>query len=693
MGEVYLAEHVHMGRKAAIKVLLPELSSKADVVARFFNEARATGLLKHPGIVEILDCDVHPSGRAYIVMEYLPGESLGEYLGRVGSFEKCPAVGAAIAGQIAGALAVAHEKGIIHRDLKPDNVLLTPAAGGGTPTRVTVKILDFGIAKLVGDDTGTMRQTRTGSLLGTPLYMSPEQCRGAGRVDHRTDIYSLGCILFESMAGRPPFIREGVGDLIVAHVSQQPAELAELIPSVSPVLSQLVKRMLAKDPAQRPPSMVDVVAEIAGFLGVPPAGFSAVIPLPENLPIRIAGARALTTSVTTAHRSEGGGRTQAMASSGATTAIASASGRTQVLAESATSGAGASSRAQTLVARAEAEAESDGHADLDADADADADGEADGDGGGDGDAVPDSPAPRRSSFGPGRAVALLVVAAIVGGGVFLSIQRWGSGFSTGQPPSRERETTGTRQTRPPERPPDPADLAAIAPFLQTGLEPAFPDSCRTHDGESTHALALAAQDLAPGASAAQRARGLAGLAAVPETSTERWMIAARATLAADAQRAEPASARAVSLCAASAVAQNLRGNTLQMLQQIAPAEAAYAEAARLAPTYLAPRFNLGLLRLRSDDARAALAIFDQVLRANPDYPNIHLVRADAYRRLGDRTQATAELDQQVKSQPENGDGWLQLGRALQAHDSPRANEAFCRAKALGQSDAVALCSR
>jgi tetratricopeptide (TPR) repeat protein len=206
-----------------------------------------------------------------------------------------------------------------------------------------------------------------------------------------------------------------------------------------------------------------------------------------------------------------------------------------------------------------------------------------------------------------------------------------------------------------------------------------------------HALALAARDLAPGASAAQRAHGLAGLAAVPETSTERWMITTRATFPDDAQRAEPASARAVSLCAASAVAQNLRGNTLQMLQQIAPAEAAYGEAARLAPTYLAPRFNLGLLRLRSDDARAALTIFDQVQRAKPDYPNIHLVRADAYRRLGDRTQATTELEQQVQSQPDSGDGWLQLGRALQAHDRQRANAAFCRAKALGQSDAVALC--
>src|SRR5262249_53040048 len=175
MGEVYLARHRHIGRDAAIKVLLPELSQNEDVVARFFTEARATAAIRHPGIVEILDCDVHKSGRAYIVMEFLEGENLAERLERAGSFARdLPGAGSILA-QVASALAAAHAKGIVHRDLKPDNIFLTgTVAAGGAPS---VKILDFGIAKLVVDDGEGRNKTRTGSLLGTPTYMSPEQCR------------------------------------------------------------------------------------------------------------------------------------------------------------------------------------------------------------------------------------------------------------------------------------------------------------------------------------------------------------------------------------------------------------------------------------------------------------------------------------------------------------------------------------
>ena len=287
MGAVYLAEHLHIGRKAAIKVLLAELSSRPDIVARFFNEARATGLLKHPGIVEILDCDVHSSGRAYIVMEFLEGETLGASLERIGSFEEEPTSAAAIAGQIAAALTAAHGKGIVHRDLKPDNIFLTSTPDEETPIRV--KILDFGIAKLFGDGSAEGRKTRTGSLLGTPLYMSPEQCRGAGQIDHRSDIYSLGCIIFELLSGRPPFVREGHGELIIAHNSEPPPELASLVPSVAPALAGLVARMLAKDVAQRPQAMADVVRELEDLLGVPSSQFVRLVKVPEGFPVHGAG--------------------------------------------------------------------------------------------------------------------------------------------------------------------------------------------------------------------------------------------------------------------------------------------------------------------------------------------------------------------------------------------------------------------
>src|SRR3954468_10027689 len=169
MGEVYLAEHTRIERRAAIKVLLPQLSSNQEVVERFFSEARATSSIRHRGIVEVLDCDVHPSGRAYIVMELLEGESLGGRLARDPDFGRDVDRVLAVTGAVADAVAAAHAKGIVHRDLKPDNVFL--ARDDAAPFGFPVKILDFGIAKLMGgaaggggDGQGSMR-TRTGSLL------------------------------------------------------------------------------------------------------------------------------------------------------------------------------------------------------------------------------------------------------------------------------------------------------------------------------------------------------------------------------------------------------------------------------------------------------------------------------------------------------------------------------------------------
>jgi serine/threonine protein kinase len=206
MGTVYLAEHRHLHRKAAIKVLLKEFISRPDLLERFFAEARATSLIEHAGIVQIFDCEVDADGRPYIVMEFLGGETLAGHL-RHGPLPAEQA--AAYARCMAEALAAAHDKGIIHRDIKPDNVFVKP----GPPP--SAKLVDFGIAKLAGEfHAGLKNRTQTGIVMGTPLYMSPEQCRGAGTVDYRTDIYSLGCLLFEMLAGRPPYQYEGAGELV-----------------------------------------------------------------------------------------------------------------------------------------------------------------------------------------------------------------------------------------------------------------------------------------------------------------------------------------------------------------------------------------------------------------------------------------------------------------------------------------------
>jgi hypothetical protein len=259
MGAVYLGEHRRIARKAAIKVLLPELSHNQQVVDRFFNEARATSLIRHPGIVEVSDCDVLPGGNAYIVMELLEGESLGNCLRRVKRLPMARAL--LVTRNIADALEAAHEQRIVHRDLKPDNVFLLTAAVG-SPAQ-PIKILDFGIAKLMhtNADEGHYK-TRTGSILGTPVYMSPEQCRGVGTIDHRTDIYSLGCMLFEMLCGHPPFTSEGFGELIQSHLSVTPPLLRSMDPAFPEALAALVARMLAKLPGDRPPTMRALVAEL-----------------------------------------------------------------------------------------------------------------------------------------------------------------------------------------------------------------------------------------------------------------------------------------------------------------------------------------------------------------------------------------------------------------------------------------------
>jgi len=287
MGEVYLAKHRRIERQAAIKLLLPALSRDPDIVNRFFNEARATSLITHPGIVQIFDCDVFED-RAYIVMEYLQGANLSDALARRGPFDL--GLAAWIIGQLAGALAAAHAKGIVHRDLKPENVFL--AQDPMRPGTTVVKILDFGIAKL-SDRSSPASHTRTGSILGTPTYMSPEQCRGISSVDHRADIYALGGILFELLTGRPPFVKDAPGDLLIAHVSEPPPWPSSLARAVPPEMDRLVLRMLAKSPEDRPPTMEAVARELAPFRsGGEPAAPSLTLkmdPLPEEPPPPSAG--------------------------------------------------------------------------------------------------------------------------------------------------------------------------------------------------------------------------------------------------------------------------------------------------------------------------------------------------------------------------------------------------------------------
>jgi eukaryotic-like serine/threonine-protein kinase len=270
MGNVYLARHPMIDRGAAIKVLHPELAADSTLVTRFFNEARAANAIRHPNIIDIIDVGMLPgSERPYLMMELLQGENLARRIARLGQLPVAQAI--EVARQTASALAAAHAKGIIHRDLKPENLYLVPH--GSLPGRELVKVLDFGIAKLRSEVGNGQVQTRTGMLMGTPPYMSPEQCRGlSAEIDLRTDVYALGIILFEMVCGGPPFTAAGFGDLLVMHIMQPPPSPRTRNPAVPEALEAIILKALAKAAGERFATMMELEAALAA---VPAGGTTA----------------------------------------------------------------------------------------------------------------------------------------------------------------------------------------------------------------------------------------------------------------------------------------------------------------------------------------------------------------------------------------------------------------------------------
>jgi serine/threonine-protein kinase len=253
MGAVYLGEHPLIGKRVAVKVLLEELSSKEDIVQRFFNEAKAVNDIGHQNIVDIVDFGKTKNDAGgdivYFIMEFLDGESLAARLRRTGlSFKETMHV----MEQCCSALTASHAKGIVHRDLKPENIYLCPRGND----KNFVKILDFGIAKLTGD-TGQSHKTRTGLVIGTPTYMSPEQCEGKGLIDHRSDVYSLGVVMYELLTGRVPFPGDGFGEILVAHLTKIPDPPRSLNPDISPELEAIVLHAIEKDRNRRFQSMAE----------------------------------------------------------------------------------------------------------------------------------------------------------------------------------------------------------------------------------------------------------------------------------------------------------------------------------------------------------------------------------------------------------------------------------------------------
>lgn len=242
MGTVYLATHLGLDRPVAVKIIKREFAGDADVADRFLREARTMAKLRHPHAAMIFDAGNLPDGRHYIVMEYVEGQTLSQVLAREGRFPASRAVD--IAKQICDVLEEAHRLGIIHRDLKPSNILLG---------RHGVCVLDFGVAKVLASSETTMTYATTGSgqLIGTPRYMSPEQCLGQ-RVGARSDLYSLGVLLYEMLAGRPPFVDPLQSALLVKQATAPAPPLPKLRQDIQRPLALAVHTLLAKRPEDRP---------------------------------------------------------------------------------------------------------------------------------------------------------------------------------------------------------------------------------------------------------------------------------------------------------------------------------------------------------------------------------------------------------------------------------------------------------
>jgi serine/threonine-protein kinase len=300
MGVVYAARHTVLGARLAVKVLVPPPSEHADEsMERFRREARAASALGHPNIVAVRDFGALPNGLTYYVMEHLDGTDLLDEIERHPSGMPEERV-ARIGRQIAEALGAAHEQGIVHRDLKPENVFLIER--GGRPDHV--KLIDFGIAKVNGpeaghsvslppgeidarsllgsmDSTGGRRFTAAGVVLGTPVYMSPEQCAGR-EVDGRSDLYALGVLLFEALTGRPPFDAPSVLELMRLHQVAAPPDPRTFRPGLGREIAELVLNCLEKSPTKRPMDMHEVAERLA--LVSPPDPIAASAPSVPALP-------------------------------------------------------------------------------------------------------------------------------------------------------------------------------------------------------------------------------------------------------------------------------------------------------------------------------------------------------------------------------------------------------------------------
>ncbi len=280
MGTVYEAEHVALARAVAVKVLHPQQARKTVAVKRFHQEARAAGAIGHPNICEVFDLGMLPDGSPYLVMERLLGRTVADRIANEGGLPFDDVVD--IVSQVLAGLAVAHEKGIVHRDIKPENVFLCERPGFPT----VAKLLDFGVSKMLspvlsGERDEDMDLTRTGMVMGTPFYMSPEQARGDRDLDGRVDLFACGVILYEVLTGRRPFLAANYNALLLQILTATPKPLRELRPSVPPGFERVVARALERDRTKRYQKALDFQRDLLALRERPAVSVRAGAPVPS----------------------------------------------------------------------------------------------------------------------------------------------------------------------------------------------------------------------------------------------------------------------------------------------------------------------------------------------------------------------------------------------------------------------------
>lgn len=273
MGAVYEGTHVDLERPVAVKLLLPDFTADPEALERFRREARAAARLNHPNVADTYDYGSLPEGGAYIVMELIAGETLRERMDAAGQLPFGEAI--QIARQVTSGVEAAHRSGITHRDLKPSNIILTRDHDG----RMLAKVVDFSVAKLKEGTTSGAALTATGSLIGTPRYMAPEQCAD-NKTDARSDIYSLGIILYEMLAGRAPFEGPTTTAIAIKHIQETPTPVEKLRPDTPVSLRELIAQSLAKSPSERPQTAQEFAARLDEAARELPASELDAKPLP-----------------------------------------------------------------------------------------------------------------------------------------------------------------------------------------------------------------------------------------------------------------------------------------------------------------------------------------------------------------------------------------------------------------------------